>query len=694
MFNRKALTIAMLMIFLGPSCARQEAKDTDLSWLDGSKTKMQDMLVQKHGEDQKDSIVRGIRQVADRWRAEDGNSEVFEAFIERHYAGTQEKRDALFDRFQRLLEKMNGHMTEMILALRWQMDLDIGDIEPFDEIFAAYDPSAHVTDDLFRNKAAFAVLLNFPLTTLEQRLNEGRNWSRRQWAEARLAQAFDARVPAEVNQAISEAAAASDQYIAEYNIWMHHLLTEQGQRLFPEGLRLLSHWNLRDEIKAQYGNGHEGLARQKMIEKVMERIVTQTIPEVVINHPYVDWNPFTNEVKKSTVNDSGEAAPEDLTVSDSPEPDTRFKVLLDTYKAVRLRDPYSPAAPTHIRRSFDLDREIPEERVKEMLEAVLSSPSVRKVADLIKERLGRDLEPFDIWYNGFKPRGRYTEQELDAITRTKYPDASAYADDMPRMLTELGFSESRAKYLADKIAVDPARGSGHAWGARMRGANARLRTRVGKEGMDYKGYNIAVHEMGHNVEQTFSLYDVDYYLLNGVPNTAFTEAIAFVFQNRDLELLGLAEKDDKTAALKALDQFWGMYEIAGVALVDMAVWHWMYDNPNATPAQLKAAVLNIAEEVWNRYYAPVFGRRDVVLLSIYSHMIHSFLYLPDYPVGHLIAVQIEEQINRSGNPGGEIERMCRLGRIAPDLWMEQATGSPVSADALLRAAEEALEVLR
>ena len=74
----------------------------------------------------------------------------------------------------------------------------------------------------------------------------------------------------------------------------------------------------------------------------------------------------------------------------------------------------------------------------------------------------------------------------------------------------------------------------------MRSAKTHLRTRVGANGMDYKGYNIAVHEMGHNVEQTFSLNNIDYYTLHGVPNTAFTEALAFVFQGHDLELLGLA----------------------------------------------------------------------------------------------------------------------------------------------------------
>ena len=48
----------------------------------------------------------------------------------------------------------------------------------------------------------------------------------------------------------------------------------------------------------------------------------------------------------------------------------------------------------------------------------------------------------------------------------------------------------------------------------MRNDVSRLRTRIGDNGMDYKGYNIAVHEFGHNVEQTITMNDVDYYVLN------------------------------------------------------------------------------------------------------------------------------------------------------------------------------------
>jgi hypothetical protein len=228
----------------------------------------------------------------------------------------------------------------------------------------------------------------------------------------------------------------------------------------------------------------------------------------------------------------------------------------------------------------------------------------------------------------------------------------------------------------------------------MRSAKVHLRTRVAANGMDYKGYNIAIHEMGHNIEQTFSLNNIDYYTLHGVPNTAFTEALAFVFQAHDLELLGLAKPDAQSSALKTLNDFWGTAEIAGVALVDMGVWHWMYEHPDATPAQLKDATVQIAKDVWNKHFANVLGQRDVVLLGIYSHMIDSFLYLPDYPIGHMIAFQIEEQVEKAGNLGAEFERMATVGSVVPDVWMKKATGAPVGPEALLHATEKALREVR
>jgi hypothetical protein len=668
-----------------------------LPWLKESMTKLETELVARYGEGVRARLARGLKQVANFWRAEDGDAAAFEQFVRTNFAGDQQTLDTMFARFQHNLEMVDGHMLEIGREFRQQSDLDLGPILPFDEMFAGYDASAHVTDDFFQNKLAFVVLLNFPLTTLEQRLTEGENWSRRQWAEARLAQRFSKRVPAEVNLALAQASSEADRYIAEYNVWMHHVLDEKGQRLFPAKMRLLSHWNLRDQIKADYSDGQNGLARQRVMQQVMERIVTQTIPQVVVNNPAVDWNPFTNEVRPAAVKDSDEAqgdGADSKPLTNAPEPNTRYAKLLLTFQASRKVDPYSPTAPTLIARRFDENREIPEARVQQMFEQVLSSPLVPEVARVIEKRLGRPLEPFDIWYNGFRPRGAYSETQLDEVVSKRYPTPDAYKKEIPALLGQLGFSKERAEYLANNIVVDPARGSGHALGASMRQAKAHLRTRVGKGGMDYKGFNIAIHEMGHNVEQTFSLNDIDYYTLQGVPNTAFTEALAFVFQGHDLELLGLAREDSKSRAFKTLDDFWGAYEIAGVALVDMAVWHWMYDHPNATPAELKEATLGLAKDIWNKYYAPVFKQRDVVLLGIYSHMIDSFLYLPDYPIGHMIAFQIEEQMEKAGSIGPEFERMAKTGSVVPDLWMKKATGAPVGPDALLTATRKSLAEIK
>jgi len=312
---------------------------------------------------------------------------------------------------------------------------------------------------------------------------------------------------------------------------------------------------------------------------------------------------------------------------------------------------------------------------------------------LIEKRLGRPLEPFDIWYDGFKARGKYTGEQLDSKVGDKYPTIEAFQNDLLHILKKLGFSDEKAGFISSRVQVDPSRGAGHAWGAEMRSDKARLRTRIPEGGMEYKGYNIAIHEFGHNVEQTISLYDIDYYVLQGVPNTAFTEALAFIFQKRDLELLGLKDEDPLKKHMLALDNFWSAYEIMGVSLVDMKVWKWLYENPTATPAQLKEAVIRIAKEVWNTYYAEVFGIKDQPILSIYSHMIDNPLYLSAYPIGHLIDFQIEEFL-AGKNFAEEIERMYKLGRLVPQQWMLNAVGEKISNKPLFNATSEALKVIK
>lgn len=503
-------------------------------------------------------------------------------------------------------------------------------------------------------------------------------WSRLDWAYARMGDIFIARIPAEIQQRASQTLTTSDTYISDYNIMMGSLLDNNGKTLFPKEMKLISHWNLRDELKSNYANKENGLEKQQIIYTVMKRIITQEIPEVVINNSSMQWNPFTNKVYDDEKN-----------LDVKPEPNTRYQHLLDNFHALKAEDPYTPRYPTYIYRAFDGGMEMSKNDIEHIFTELISSPQVKEVATIIESRLGRKLLPFDIWYDGFKSRSIISEDELNAKTRRLYPDAAALEADLPNLLKKLGFNDVDAKRICAKIQVDASRGAGHAWGAEMKGDKARLRSRIKESGLDYKGFNIGVHEFGHNVEQTVSLYDVDYYMMNGVPNTAFTEALAFIFQKRDLDLLGMNQADPNKEHMQTLDIFWGCYEIMGVALIDMKVWEWMYANPNATAVVLKDNVVRIAQEVWNTYYAPVLGEQNCPLLAIYSHMIDNPLYLSNYPMGHLIEFQLEKHLK--GKPfAQEIMRIYSQGRLTPQEWMKQAVGSELSSQPLLTATEVAI----
>jgi hypothetical protein len=644
-------------------------------------------LIAKHGEAKRADIERGVDQVGKLWRVSDGD---LTAFCMEQYLPEQKDRDVLFDRLQEVGEQMRGHFLELGRTTRWNTEVDTGPVAAVEPLLAAYDPGAHATEDMFTSKVAFTALLNFPLTTLADRIKNADTWSRRQWAEAKLTRHFDTRIPSGLLAAKSATDAAADQYIAGYYLWMQHVLAEDGKRLFPAKKHLITHWNLRDELKANYQE-KDGLAKQRVIVKVMERIVTQSIPKAVIDNPNLDWNPFTNKVTAApaeTIEEEGKTKSKEVT--DVREPDTRFEQVKAHLAAGRAIDPYSPIAPSVIERAFD-GAEMPEARVKQMLVEILESPLAADAAKEMETKLGRKLEPSDIWYEFGQATG--PETDLDAITTKKYPTAQAFEKDIPRILRDLGFAPDRAAYVAQHITVDGARGAGHAMGAERRGDKAHLRTRVEPTGMTYKGYNIAIHELGHNVEQTFSLYDVDYTLLSGVPNTAFTEALAFLFQERNLELLGRPAKGGDAERERVLDDFWNTREIAGSALVELEVWHWLYQHPNASAAEIRDATVKTAQAMWNKYYAPYLGGKDIPLLGIYSHTITSPLYLFNYVLGHLIAFQVEEHVAGKDKAtfAKEFERVCRLGAILPDLWMKQATGEPVTAQPLLDATARALK---
>src|SRR5438876_438033 len=144
----RLLIPAILMAFSTLATAAPAAVD-----LVPSIARAQGELVAKWGEPQRARIERGLKQAASLWNADDGSAVDFESFARTNFAGDAKTLDETFKRFEFVLESIDGHMLEIGRDLARQATLEVGPLLPMDPVLAAYEPSAHINEDLFANKA-------------------------------------------------------------------------------------------------------------------------------------------------------------------------------------------------------------------------------------------------------------------------------------------------------------------------------------------------------------------------------------------------------------------------------------------------------------------------------------------------------------------------------------------------------------
>ncbi len=409
MIRRPVLILISLFLLVLFQCKNKDEKPVNMNEKNINDQYLKDVqtaLIDSFGNEPLPMIEKGLKQVAALWRSTDGTPEEFKAFCLENFIVDPTEKETVFKKVSKNFESLWGHQNKILLDLNENMHLNNGPYHKIDAMFAAYNPGTHFKDDFYANKLAFVIALNFPSYTLDEKNELGKNWSRLEWAYARMGDVFTERVPAELSQKIGEAATEADIYIAEYNIYMGHLLNDKGEKLFPEDMVLLSHWNLRDEIKSNYADTENGIEKQDMIYTVMKHIINQSIPEKVINSSEYDWNPIQNKVFK-----------EGKEMEVSPEPNSRYQQILNNFLALKATDSYYKDYNTFIKRSFSGSKEIPQEEVEKLFDQYLSSPIVKEVGALISKRLGRDLKPYDIWYDGFKARSSISEESLNSITQ-------------------------------------------------------------------------------------------------------------------------------------------------------------------------------------------------------------------------------------------------------------------------------------
>ena len=173
-----ALMSFVLFLFAGCGPAPEGAETSPIS--NASLEQVINQLIDKHGDEHADRIRRGVSQTASLWRAGDGSVQDFETFCKHSFIADQDELDEVFDRLAHNFEHLFGYMSRIILELNRQIHEDRGPIHRIDQMFGAYSPAAHISDDLYNNKIAFLVALNFPHYTLDEKNELGGSWTKRE----------------------------------------------------------------------------------------------------------------------------------------------------------------------------------------------------------------------------------------------------------------------------------------------------------------------------------------------------------------------------------------------------------------------------------------------------------------------------------------------------------------------------------
>jgi len=634
-------------------------------------------LIEKHGDAERIRIERGVAQVAARWQTVDGNDTDFAHFCSERFICVGTDLDRLLTRIEGALEQITGHLYEMHRSLRRHSDLAGDEFPVIDDMLATFDPAPDLSEQMYRQKLAFVALLNFERANLDVMLRDGSNWSTEQWALVRVAQAFGARIPSELAEKARKVGHACSQWVSHLHIPVGMLVDSTGKRWFASDRALLTHWLVREEIKAQYNNA-DGLPRQRALASVMARAIDGGIPTAIMDRSATsDWNATDNTL-------GGVAVKADATIGL-----VRYEKWLEQFALAQEFDAFYPEHPTAIARKFELAREMSQDDVERLLTDLLDRPQRKELAAFLRKRLGRDLEPFDIYFDDIAESR--PAAELNAAVKARFPDEKAFQADLPRVLRDLGYSPADADFLGSRIKVEIARGSGHAMRPYLPEYGAWLRTSRLKDELGWDGFDTAMHELGHNLEQLCSTFFAPRPALRNVPNTACTEAFAFLYQSLGKRVLGIEGSDgtERAFAIDSVQTMLAACQIAGPSLLELQVWRWLYANPGATAAQLRSEVLAIADQLWKRFYERDFGQDRYHILAAYQHMIAHPLYLADYTLGHVMSHQIRSFM-RKKDIASETIRITSIGRLTPELWMRRAVGEGISVEPLAIESSRAL----
>lgn len=635
-------------------------------------------LIARLGEEHRSRIEAGVTRCGSFWTPADGDQTAFENFCRDHFIADEGDLERLVDRLETAIVQVRGHLYEMRRNLRRWADLRGDELENVDELLATFDPAPDLSEQLYTQKLAHLALLNLERPTLEAMLEDGENWSTDEWARARITRFFGARIPKDVADKARDLGFKASQWVSNFHVPVGTMVDAKGNRWFETDRKLVAHWLIREELKAGY-NDPAGLDKQRAMAWILGRHIDGTLPRAIMDSSSTaDWDPAANTIGGS---DPGELVGLE-----------RYEHWMMQVEVAREIDAHSPEHPTAIARKCELQREIPEADVERVLVELLSSDVRGDLAERMRARLDRDLESHDIYFEDlFDTR---ESGELDAAVKARFEDEKAFEAKLPEVLRGLGFEDELADFLGTHVRVEIAKGAGHAMRPMLRQYDAWLRTSRLKDQLGWDGFDTAMHELGHNLEQLCSCYFAPRTILEGVPNTACTEAFAFLYQSLAKRVLGIEDQAEAERSFHETTASTMLMacQIAGPSLMELRTWRWIYENPDADAPALRDTVLRISDDVWNEFFADQFGPDPYHILAAYQHMVAHPLYLPDYAIGQMISHQVRAHV-RTRDIAVETKRICSIGRLTPAAWMKAAVGGELSPRPLIEDTERALKAL-
>lgn len=637
---------------------------------------VQAFLTGKHGAVEVERIIKGTTQLARNWRESDGSEREFVSFCERNFLSGKELSDN-FVRIDKRLTLLEGYRQKLDYYFR---EADAYTDTP-DLVSDAFLCGMISSADPYHDGFASFVQLNYPHYSFAEKNEQAGEWSREQWAMAILGDYY-VRRDGSVESPYRKEAGLFKEYMDRYFLRMDHISTADGRYLFPAGQLLHSHRGLRDDIKEEYTRD-DGYERQLVEDRVIEHVLCGSVPVLFLQDTHTRWNPF---LEKLYVVEKGKKREVKKYEMEGVRRYAGFKAAVgDRMTEDAVSDPGS----TVISRTFE-DGSITTDEVETLIRDFLSDPILTAVGKLVEKNLGRRLHPFDIWYSGFQEQAAYPAAYLDSLTRFRYPSPVKLQKDLPAILMRMGFPREEAAFVGSRIVVRPVISGGYSSQPVLPGDSALMTTMFGMEGLDYKSYRVAMHELGHCVCGVYCTNDMDYFRLAGVPNGGITEGYAEMFAYKNIEGLGLAPFNEaEKHNLLSLAAVWYLFEMGGQALTEIEVWKWMYAHPDAAPAEVRQAVLSISGNIWNTYFAEIFGgNRDRHILSIYNHFITGDLYLHNYFLSNIVMYQLYDTWHGADLAPG-LRKISREGRTDTDRWMKNAVGSGLSLQSLLRDAKSA-----